>query len=75
MLLSNPSNLYERRGTFYHLERVSGLTTKDEYLNAAKKKPSNRTIHEQGLVDKGSNMQEVKNADYEAKRQEKIYGK
>lgn len=51
------------------------MANKEDYVNAAKKLPSNRTVEEQRLVDKGSNMQEVRNADHEAKRQEKIHGK
>lgn len=48
---------------------------KDEMLNAAKIKPSKRTITEQGLVDAGSDDQAVRNADHEARRQERVYGK
>ena len=44
------------------------MTTKDEYVNAAKVHPSRRTVEQQRLVDKGRNMQEVRNADFEAKR-------
>ena len=51
------------------------LATREQYINAAKKTPSNRTVEEQALVDQGSNMQEVRNADFEAKRHERIYGK
>lgn len=53
------------------------MTTKDEYLNAAKKLPSLRTTGEQALVDKGKavGMQDVKNADHAAARHESIYGK
>lgn len=50
------------------------VPNKDEYVNAAKKMPSARTAAEQRLVDQGSNMQEVRNADHEAKRQERVYG-
>lgn len=50
------------------------MATTQEYLNAAKKMPSARTAEEQRLVDKGSNIQAVRNADHEAQRQEKIHG-
>jgi hypothetical protein len=43
------------------------MATKDQYLNAAKKLPSNRSTAEQALVDKGSNMQDVRNADHAAR--------
>jgi hypothetical protein len=51
------------------------MAGKQEYLDAANKKPANRSSYEQGLVDKGSNMQDVRNADAEAQRQQRIYGK
>lgn len=51
------------------------MATKDQYLNAAKKIPSARTTAEQALVDQGSNMQDVRNADFAARRHEKIHGK
>jgi hypothetical protein len=57
------------------LKVVTEMAGKQEYLDAANKKPANRSAYEQGLVDKGSNMQDVKNADFEAKRQQQIYGK
>jgi hypothetical protein len=44
-------------------------------INAAKVKPSNRTPHQQGLVDKGRGDQAVRNADSAAQREEKIHGK
>lgn len=51
------------------------MPTRDEHINAAKKKPSERTAHEQHLVDSGSNIQAVRNADFEARRQERAFGK
>lgn len=51
------------------------MATKDEYVNAAKKAPSKRTVAEQALVDRGKNMQEVRNADFTAQRQERIGGR
>ena len=51
------------------------MPTREEYVNAAKVTPSNRTAEQQRLVDQGSNMQEVRNADDAAKRQERIHGK
>jgi hypothetical protein len=50
------------------------MPIKRDYVNAAKKLPSNRSTEEQALVDKGSNMQEVRNADFEARRTEKRGG-
>lgn len=50
------------------------MANKDEYLNAAKKRPSQRSSAEQRLVDSGRNMQDVRNADHEAHRQERIHG-
>lgn len=44
------------------------MATKDEYIAAAKVPPSKRTAAQAALVAKGSNMQEVRNADFEAKR-------
>jgi hypothetical protein len=56
------------------LKEVIGLATTEEYLNAAKKRPSARTTAEQRLVDDGSNMQAVRNADFAAKQEEQVYG-
>lgn len=44
-------------------------------LKAAKKKPSNRTAYEQGLVDSNNGSQQVRNADFDAGEAEKTYGK
>lgn len=44
------------------------------YVNAAKVLPSNRTIEEQALVSDGSNLQEVRNADFQARQYEKTHG-
>ena len=51
------------------------MPNRDEYVAAANKSPSARTPAEQALVDRGSNMQEVRNADFEAKRHERIHGR
>lgn len=53
---------------------MSKLPNMDEYLNAAKKLPSARSAAEQALVDRGSNMQEVRNADFQAHREERVNG-
>lgn len=50
------------------------MTTKQEYLAAANKLPANRTAAEQALVDRGSNMQEVRNADHAAQQHQRTYG-
>lgn len=57
------------------LKGVIHVATKDEFLNAARVKPSNRTPAERALVERGKSMQDVRNADFEAQRQERIYGK
>lgn len=46
---------------------VNKLATREEYLRAAEKKPSERSKAEQALVDRGMNMQEVRNADFHAR--------
>lgn len=53
------------------------MANKDEYLNAAKKAPSQRSTREQQLVDRGLSfgMLDVKNADHDAKRHEKNFGR
>ena len=53
---------------------MATLATLQEYLNAANKQPSARTAHEQALVDRGSNIQAVRNADHAAKENEQVYG-
>jgi hypothetical protein len=52
------------------------MTTKQQYLDAARKLPKNRTTAEQALVDEAIKvgMQEVKNADLEARKHQKVYG-
>ena len=45
--------------------------TKDQYVAAAKVPPSKRTAEQQAMVSKGSNLQEVRNADFEAKRRDR----
>ena len=53
------------------------MATEQEYLNAAKKTPSSRSTADQALVDKGirAGMQSVKNADFNARRHERVYGR
>nr|ALS91323.1 MetaGeneMark_Unknown Function [uncultured bacterium] len=51
------------------------MPNRDEMINAAKKTPSQRTVHEQALVDKGKGDQAVRNADHAAQREERVYGK
>lgn len=51
------------------------MPTERDYINAAKKTPSARSSEEQAMVDRGSNMQSVRNADHAAREQERIYGK
>jgi hypothetical protein len=51
------------------------MTTKQEALDAANKKPANRSAHEQGIVDNNLDDQAVRNTDHEARRQQRIYGK
>lgn len=48
---------------------------KDEAVNAAKKLPSARDAHDQGRVDRGSGTQSVRNADYAARNEERVWGK
>lgn len=50
------------------------VTTREEYLEAAKTLPDHRTVAQQALVDRGSNMQEVRNADHAAQQHQKVYG-
>lgn len=42
------------------------MATKQEYLDAAKVAPKNRTAAQQALVDRGKNMQDVRNEDFRA---------
>lgn len=53
------------------------MATRDQYEDAARKPASQRTSHEQSLVDKGlsSGMQSVRNAVHETERRERTYGK
>jgi hypothetical protein len=55
---------------------VNAMPNKSDYDNAAKKAPSERSAHEQSLVDKGKSagMQSVKNFDHEAQRNKRIFG-
>lgn len=48
---------------------------KQEMVNAAKIKPSDRTPAEQSLVEQGKDILEVKNTDHEAARLERIHGR
>lgn len=52
------------------------MATEQQYRDAAKKLPKNRTTAEQALVDKGirAGMQSVKNADHAARQQQRIHG-
>lgn len=50
------------------------MTTQQERVNAAKKGPSARDAADQRLVDEGWGSQEVRNADHEARRQERAFG-
>jgi len=43
------------------------LATKSQYVAAAKVSPDKRTPEQQRMVEKGSNIQEVRNADFEAR--------
>lgn len=45
-----------------------------EMRDAAKKKPSQRSVYEQGLVDQGKGIQEIRNLDHEARRQQRAFG-
>lgn len=47
------------------------MATEQQYLNAAKKPPSARTPAEQALVERGKNLQSVRNADFKAKREDR----
>jgi len=53
------------------------VATTQQMLDAAKIKPGNRTLTEQGYVDAGKNagIQSVKNADFKAKEEQKVHGK
>jgi len=53
---------------------VIPVATLQEYLEAAKVLPANRTTAQQALVDAGKNIQAVRNADEAAKRHQKIHG-
>lgn len=50
------------------------MATEAEYLDAARKSPSSRTAAEQALVDKGQNMQSVRNATFATEQRVKQYG-
>lgn len=47
------------------------MATEKQYLDAAKKPPSARTPAEQALVERGKNLQSVRNADFKAKREDR----
>jgi hypothetical protein len=53
------------------------MPSKEEYEAAARKTPSQRSVSEQALVDKGREIGvgNVRNLDHKAKNHEKIYGK
>lgn len=58
-------------------EEVIRLATQSEFEAAAKKRPSERSVREQALVDRGirQGVSNVSNLDHGARRDEKIYGK
>lgn len=58
-------------------EEVIRLATQSEFEAAAKKRPSERSVHEQALVDRGirQGVSNVSNLDHDARRDERIYGK
>ena len=47
------------------------MPTERDYIKAAKKPPSERSATEQMLVEQGSNLQSVRNADFAAHKAEK----
>ncbi|HMI09271.1 MAG TPA: hypothetical protein VK497_02630 [Candidatus Saccharimonadales bacterium] len=49
-------------------------TTRQQALDAAKKKPADRSPEEQGHIDANKGDQAVRNVDFEAKRQQRAYG-
>lgn len=51
------------------------MPNEKDYVDAAKKSPSARSAVEQAMVDRGRNMQSVRNADTAAREHERIYGK
>ena len=62
--------------TYEHLERVIVLATKEEYKEAARTLPKDRTPAEKALVSSAyaNNMVDIKNLDYAAKQEQK-YGR
>jgi len=46
-----------------------------DHINAAKKRPSDRSVADQALVDGGRGRQDVRNTAFEAERLERIYGR
>jgi hypothetical protein len=50
---------------------VIHVAIKDQYVAAAKVPPSKRSAEEARLVAQGQNIQEVRNADFEAKRRDR----
>ena len=49
-------------------------TTRQQALDAAKKKPADRSPTEQGIVDANKGDQAVRNADHTAKEQQRVFG-
>lgn len=47
------------------------MASESQYLAAAKKAPSERSTAEQRMVDKGRNIQSVRNADFAARETER----
>lgn len=50
------------------------MASEQEYVNAAKIPPSKRTTEQQAMVDRGSNMQSVRNANFAATEHERKHG-
>ena len=50
------------------------MATMDEYVRAAQKNPKNRSPYEQSLVEKGQNLQQVRNAEHETEERIRRHG-
>lgn len=66
-----PAWLFRSCSFDLHGREVTHVATEKQYLDAAKKPPSARTPAEQALVERGRNMQSVRNADFKAKREDR----
>lgn len=51
------------------------MATKQQYLDAAKKAPQDRTPAEQALVDRGMSMQDVRNEVHATNQRIRTYGR